>query len=80
MFMVVTPCSSVEIHRHFGGTYDLHLRGRNRRQLFRLLIFDSYIYLLIDPEDGRNTFLRIIGGLLHGATTQKYKVLKPRRS
>lgn len=28
----VAPCSLVEAHQHFGGTYWLHLQGKSSRQ------------------------------------------------
>jgi hypothetical protein len=40
----------------------------------RLLLADFLLDLLFDPEDGRHTFLRIVGKLL-----QKCKALQPRR-
>jgi hypothetical protein len=48
---VVTPCSLVEVRRHFGGTYRLLLQSLLAVSLLLLA-------LIFDPEDGGDMSLR----------------------
>jgi hypothetical protein len=74
-FCVVTPCSPVEIHRRFGGPYFLHLHGRR----LSLLLACFLLALLFDHDDGGNTFLRIVGGVLPDCTASHKIVLLKRK-
>lgn len=53
IFWEVTPCSPIEIHRLFGGTYCLHLldwevsQARNRQEEISVIILSFYIYTCI---------------------------------
>jgi hypothetical protein len=63
---VVTPCSTVEVHRSCGRMYHLHLQGRRvtqrkQERRCRLLVAGFLLPSLFDPEDGGDTFLLNVG-------------------
>jgi hypothetical protein len=69
IFWDVTPCSSVKVHRHYGGIYCLHLQGRNvshaNNEPEKGGIRKSRAsWLLLHPEDGSSAFFCNVGRLL----------------
>jgi hypothetical protein len=72
IFWDVTPCSLVEVHKCFVGTFCLHLCGRRlsqaRNQQVNLSLLPDSSF---DPEDGGDIFLRDVG------MSQNYIPLQP---
>jgi hypothetical protein len=60
----MTPCSSVEVHGCFGGTYRLRLHLQQAGSLFGLLF---------GLEDVGSTFLRNVGGLTPNCTALEFR-------
>jgi hypothetical protein len=62
IFWDVTPCSPLSFNRRFGGTYRLHLQGKEissaKKTACSLVFCGKYFF---DPEDGGDMFLRYIG-------------------
>jgi hypothetical protein len=63
IFWDVMPCSLVEVYRHFGRTYCLHLHGKSLPSNQQKLAA-SLLDLLFNPEDGGSTFTWNVGKLL----------------
>jgi hypothetical protein len=57
VFWVITPCSPLKVNRHFEGTCGLHLHGWRVSQTRKQHEVGSRL------ADGRDMFLRNIGGL-----------------
>jgi hypothetical protein len=67
----VAPCSAVQINRHFGVIYCLHLHCRTTQESNQrcersnqTTPADCLLSLLFQPEDGGSTFLRNFGELM----------------
>jgi hypothetical protein len=68
MFWDVTPCSPVEVHRHFKGTYCKQISGWHQ-------VHTGFLFAIsFGPEGGCSTFLGNIGQILSDDTA-----LYPRR-
>jgi hypothetical protein len=63
VFWDVTPCSLVEVYRHFGVTYRLHLQGRRVSQATGMTLSSCLLGLHVDRENGGNAFLRNVSKL-----------------
>jgi hypothetical protein len=81
IFWDITLCSPLKVNRRFGGTYRLHLQGRNiswARNQEALLATCFHVGFLLglffDPEDGGDVFLRNVSWL-----STDYTALHPRR-
>jgi hypothetical protein len=64
---VLAPLSSVEVHRRFVGSYRLHLSGRriSRTENHQQAGSACFLHLVgFLHEDGGDTFIRNVGGLL----------------
>jgi hypothetical protein len=71
---IFKPCSSVDIHRYFRGKYRLNLqcKGVSRTRDYQYtdmrqsdkFIADLLLRLPLNPEDGGDIFLQIVGGRL----------------
>jgi hypothetical protein len=67
----ITPCSPLNVNRHFGGTCRLHLHGRRISQArdqheecskqSQQAHTNFLLSLLLNPEDGGVMFLRNVG-------------------
>jgi hypothetical protein len=68
VFWDITPCSPFKVNRSFGGTCRFHLQDQTISHHA-----DFLLGMLLDPEDGDDTFLRNVGGLL-----MHYTALHPR--
>jgi hypothetical protein len=69
IFWVVTPCSSVEVHRRLGGSHRLRFQGRrvNQARLDRCLVCSSALKMqAIQTSEKSVNFTE-----LHDATSQK---------
>jgi hypothetical protein len=62
IFWDITPCSTLKVSQHFGGTCRLHLQGRrmmqarNQDSACNLLQAGFLLGLFFDPEDGGDLF------------------------
>jgi hypothetical protein len=70
----VTPCSPLKFNWRFGGTCRFHLECQKISSVFYLLLAESLLGLLFDPEDVGDMSLRNIGWLW-----TDYMALYPRR-
>jgi hypothetical protein len=59
----MTPCGPLKFNRRFRGTYHLPHQGRriSRARNRRESKWQAELGLFFDPEDGGDTFLRIVG-------------------
>jgi hypothetical protein len=78
IFWYVTSRSPLKVNGRFGGTYLLHLQGRNINRASRTLLatffHTGFLFgLFFEPDDGGDMFLRKFGWLnrLHGVISQK---------
>jgi hypothetical protein len=62
-FCNIMPCSPLEVHRRFGGTYCLHIQGQRVSQARKQQEARSALLVV------GNMFLRNVGGL-HGVASQ----------
>jgi hypothetical protein len=68
-FEIVMPIAySSAIHRRFGRTHCLHFEGRRLHQASSK---EDLLDLLVDPEDGRSSFLRNVNELLPDYTVSQ---------
>jgi hypothetical protein len=51
----------LKVNRRFGGTRNLILQDKRRKQSLLATFFTLVYCLLSDPEDGGNMFLRNVG-------------------
>jgi hypothetical protein len=57
VFWVVTPCNLVEVYRHFGGKYCLHLEVEKKTKQPAKEPCSQGHSAAFFPEDGINAFL-----------------------